>query len=256
MTRLAARHLTVRFGSVVALDRVELAASAGRVLTVLGRNASGKSTLLRTLAGALSPSDGCVELDGRPLADRSRRERARRLGYLAQQPELVGGFSLAESVAFGGHAIGGVELGTIESAIARVGLAGLGARPFRELSVGQRQRGALARAVVQVGPDGVLVLDEPFAAQDPGEVHRLVGLIRGLAAEGRTIVAAVHDAATAWSIADDVLLLDAGRVRFAGRAEDGLAPARLAELFGVPFVAGPSGPMPDHGAGASTGSGA
>lgn len=245
MSRLQARGLVVRFGALTAVDGVDLEVDAGRVVTILGRNASGKSTLLRAIAGVQPTDAGEVLVDGRPFGTRSRRERAASMGYLAQQPELIGGFSLAESVAFGGHAVGGAARSTVEEAIARVGLGGLAHRPFRQLSVGQRQRAAFARSIVQVGTEGILVLDEPFAAQDPGEIRRLVELVRSLAAEGRTIVAAVHDAATAWSIADEVVLLEAGRVRFAGPAGEGLAASRLESTFGVPFVAGAGGPMPD-----------
>ncbi len=242
--RLSATGLGVRFGRVEALHGIDVEVRPGRVLAVLGRNASGKSTLLRTLAGVQVPSLGVVTLDGRPLDAWPRAMRAQRLGYLAQQPELVGGFTVAESVAFGGHAAGGVGPSGVRNALETVGLAGLAARPFRDLSVGQRQRAAFARVLVQVASDGVLVLDEPFAAQDPGEVDRLIRVVRARAATGRAVVAAVHDATVAHAIADDVVLLDGGRLVFAGPAADGLAPDRLGTLFGIPFTTGPSGPSP------------
>jgi ABC-type hemin transport system ATPase subunit len=105
----------------------------------------------------------------------------------------------------------------------------------------------MARVLVQVAGDGVMVLDEPFAAQDPGEVERLIRLVRSRAAEGRAVVAAVHDASIAHAIADDVLLLDGGRRVFAGDAAVGLQPARLGSLFGIDFVNGPVGPTPRFG---------
>lgn len=249
--RLLARGLGVRFGRVEALADVGVGIGAGRVLVVLGRNASGKSTLLRVLAGVLNPTGGQVFLDGRSLRDWSPSQRARRLGYLAQQPRLVGGFTVAESVAFGGHAAGGVDAMTVADALDDVGLAALARRPFRDLSVGQRQRAALARVLVQVGDDGVMVLDEPFAAQDPGEVERLIRIVRARAAGGRAVVAAVHDAAIAHAIADDVLLLDGGRRVFLGPAAEGLTPERLGELFGITFTAGPAGPTPCFGGGSA-----
>ncbi len=247
--RLSADGLTVRFGAVEAIAELAVAAPAGRVLAVLGRNASGKSTLLRCLAGVLTPTAGTVALDGRPLKDWPRAGRASRLGYLAQQPQLAGGFTVAESVAFGGHAVGGVAASAVGEALATVGLEPLADRPFGDLSVGQRQRAAMARVLVQVGADGVMILDEPFAAQDPGEVDRLIRVVRARAAEGAAVIAAVHDATVAHAIADDVLLLDGGRVCFAGAAGDGLSPDRLGRLFGLDFVAGPSGPTPRFGLG-------
>ncbi len=248
-SRLRVDGVSMRFGAVDALRSVDIDVRPGRVLAVLGRNASGKSTLLRVMAGVLEPTAGTVSLEGRSLATWPRATRVRRLGYLAQQPQVVGGFTVAETVAFGGHASGGVAESTIASALGDVGLASLAGRSFRDLSVGQRQRAALARVLVQVASDGVMVLDEPFAAQDPGEVDRLIGVVRVRAAEGRAVVAAVHDASVAHAIADDVLLLDEGRRVFAGPAADGLASDRLAGLFGVAFADGPAGPTPRFGLG-------
>lgn len=238
--RLESRGLTVRFGAVTAFQEVDLSIEAGRVLAVLGRNASGKTSLLRALAGVLPPTAGRVLLDDRDLDRWPRGVRARRVGYLAQHPELVGGFSLADAVAFGA---GGTHAGVAE-ALEAVGLGEHGTRPFSTLSAGQRQRGAFARLLVQVADDGVVVLDEPCSAQDPGETCRIIGLIRGMAERGISVVVAVHDPAAAWAFADDVHLLDAGRTRYRGPVSEGLSTARLSTLYGAPFVSGPEGPVP------------
>jgi heme ABC exporter ATP-binding subunit CcmA len=197
-----ARGLVQRFGSQVALGPVDLALPVRGRLAVLGGNGAGKTTLLRVLATAARPADGRLELLG---LDASRqRERLRgRLGYLGHQAGLYPALTALENLEFFAtlHGLGRRDA---EAALALVRLAPLGSRRAGQLSRGQQQRLALARAVLH-RPE-LLVLDEPDASLDGEGRDLLAGLF-----EGRTVVMATHDAALARELCDRAMLLKGGR---------------------------------------------
>ncbi len=245
---LIADDITVRFGSLTALDGVSLELVPGSLTAVLGPNAAGKSTLVRGLAGVQPLGRGVIRLDDRDLASVSDLERAARIGYLPQRAGVTGPFSVRDVVGFGRYASRGGRVGhlPVEAAVDRVGLASEIDRPLTELSIGQQQRVGLARTLVQVDPsnEGVLLLDEPFSAQDPHEIERIAAILRGFTADGGAVVAALHDVSVAWAIADRAILLARGRVLHAGDAEATLSPEHLGTLYGTEFVSSSHGPVP------------
>ena len=244
--RLETNDVSVRFGSLSALEDVTLSLSPGEVTAVLGPNAAGKSTLLRTLAGLQPIDQGEVLLDGRAIGTHAVRARARRLCYLPQQPDVVGPFTVGDVVGFGALAWTGERRGpeAIREALAMVGLADDLERRYHELSVGQRQRVSLARAGLQLGDSGWMLLDEPLSAQDPGEARRLVQLISRWRDRGHGLCLVVHDPSVAWVLADRVVILRAGRVVADGLREEILRPETLQDIYGVRFDMGPEGPVP------------
>lgn len=227
---------SVRFGAIEALRAVSLAVHPGERIAIVGRNAAGKSTLLRVLGGLLPATRGVVRLDGRPIGAWSSAARAARIAFVAQRPQLAVSFTLREFVALGRFARPSAPA-RIDAAIAAVGLGDCPERRFHELSVGQQQRGALARALAQAEPDAVLLLDEPFAAMDYGEVVRSLALLDRHAAGGGVVVCVLHDLALASRLASRVWLLDEGRLVAEGPTAAVLAPSALSARFGVPFVA-------------------
>jgi iron complex transport system ATP-binding protein len=245
---LSAFAITVQFGSIKALDAVDLEIPPGSLTVVLGPNAAGKSTLVRGLAGVQSLEKGMVRLGDRDLAAWSDVQRAARIGYLPQRAGVTGPFSVRDVVGFGRYASRGGRVGhlPVEAAVDRVGLASEIDRPLTELSIGQQQRVGLARTLVQIDPSskGVLLLDEPFSAQDPHEIERVAEILREFTKAGGAVVAALHDVSVAWSIADRAILLARGQVLHRGDAEDVLSPARLGELYGTAFVLSSHGPVP------------
>jgi iron complex transport system ATP-binding protein len=252
---IVARGCSVDLGGRRVLDAIDLEASRGSVIAIVGRNAAGKTTLLRTLAGLLPRSGGSIAWDGRPLDALSVAERARHAAFVAQRPFVAARFSVAETVALGCHAqpVGAEERsGRIADALARFALDGLAGRAYHELSVGQQQRVALARAFAQQPAGGCLFLDEPCSAMDLGETARTIRVLRGYATgcEGRApglVLAVLHDLGQARACADRIWLLDGGRLVEDGDPATVLDPVRLEARFGVPFDRAPNGtPVPRY----------
>jgi iron complex transport system ATP-binding protein len=183
-----------------------IAPSPGRVTVLIGPNGGGKTTALRLAAGLLMPDAGSVLIDGEPVHALSAA-----LGRIARPADAQ----------------------RVERALHRVGLAALADRPYHSLSGGQQQRVAVARALAQHEPGGVLLLDEAFAAVDPPEAAAIVRAVREEAAAGATVLAATHDMAVASAIADDVWCIVAGQTRAFGPASDLLTAAALPALLGV-----------------------
>ena len=198
---------TVAFGDTRALDDVTLTLLRGDRLLLVGANGSGKTTLLRLLHGLLSADGGRVErLALRPEG------RMPRAAMLFQRPFLLS-LSVQHNVRIGLWLAGvpAAERGECcRQALARVGLAGLAARPARTLSGGQQQRLALARAWA-LQPD-ILFLDEPTASLDPGARREIESLIEELAVAGVTLVMSTHNLGQARRLATRVVYLEGGRV--------------------------------------------
>lgn len=266
---LAARGLWFgyRRGRPVLAD-VSAAFPAGAVTVVMGANGSGKTTLARLLAGVAAPTRGEVTLDGVPMGRMGPAERARRVALVPQRPGVAFAFTARRVVAAGAHARGlAVSDERVERAMAAVGVEGLAERVFAELSVGQQQMVAIARALVQVaaegegGLNGWLIADEPLAPLDPAHAARVMAVLRTLAGRGLGVVVVVHEAMSARAMADRAVLLGpvameggegaAGSgVIASGVAGEVLTPGLFERAFGVGFVgvAGVRGeaPVPGH----------
>ena len=197
------------------LSGVDLAVEAGRVTVVVGHSGSGKSTLLRLLNRLEEPSAGRVLFHGRPLPTYDVLEVRRRIGLLMQRPTPFPG-TVAENLRAGAPAI------TDAAAVALLDRVGLPpeflGRDAEELSGGEAQRVCLARALA-VGPE-VLLLDEATSALDPFAAQVVEGVVRALAEEGVAVVLVSHDLAQARRLADDLVVVIAGRVVASGHAAD------------------------------------
>ncbi len=232
---LVVEALTFRYGSVQALDGVSAQARPGSVTAVIGPNAAGKSTLLRCIIGRRRPASGRVLIDGEP-AHRLRTARlAQRVAYVPQRPEVSAAFTVREVVELGRYALPR-DAARVDDALGRLDLVSIAGRPFPELSVGQQQRAALARAVAQLSPDGHLILDEPTAAMDLRHVRDSTTLLREVADGGATVVLALHDLALAAAMADEVWLIDGGQLVGSGRSREVMQLDRLRAVFGVDFA--------------------
>jgi molybdate transport system ATP-binding protein len=224
---------------------VDLAVADGEVLAVLGPNGAGKSTLLRVLAGLLSPSEGHVTVDGTVWDDARTHLPAhrRRLGMVFQDALLFPHLTVGENVAFGLRTRGvhrAQARTTAAGWLARVGLEGLGDRRPAQLSGGQAQRAALARALV--GAPALLLLDEPLSALDARtRLTVRAELRRHLAEFAGSTVLVTHDPVDAMALADRVLVVEDGRIAQTGTPTEVSRRPRtdyVARLVGLSLLAG------------------
>ena len=237
MSALALRGVSVALGARPVLRGVELALAPGELLLLAGRNAAGKTTLLRTAAGLVTPSAGRVEVGGRPLAGLGRRELARRIAFVPQETGVPFPFTAGQLVLLGRTPHLGrlafesrADVAAAERALDRLGLAALADRSVLELSGGERQLVALARALAQDTP--LLLLDEPTAHLDLAHRALVLGCLLDLAREGRAVLAVSHDLAAA-GFANRVALLAEGQILAAGSPAEVLRPELLRVALGV-----------------------
>jgi len=238
---LAAEALRIRAGTRLLVEGLALRVQRGEFLAILGRNGSGKSRTLHTLAGLAAPDAGQVLLEGRPLQQLRRREIAQRLGLLPQDREDSLALTALESVSLGRHphldfwrpdTAAGVALA--RAALARVGLADCAERPLATLSGGEQRRVAVAALLVQ--QPQVYLLDEPSNHLDPQHQIGILRLFRSLCDGGASVIATLHDPTLAVRYADSVLLLYGdGRYQLGDSAAlvDG---ARLSDLYQTPIA--------------------
>jgi thiamine transport system ATP-binding protein len=184
----------------------------GQIVAVTGASGSGKSTLLNVIAGFETPDAGKVEILGEDAAGRDPAERP--VSVIFQEHNLFAHLDVATNIGLGidpALRLGVPEKAKIASALLRVGLEGFGRRLPPTLSGGERQRVALARALVRRKP--ILLLDEPFAALDPGLRAGMANLLIDLhRQEGHTILIITHHPDDVRTLADSVLFLDKGRI--------------------------------------------
>jgi ABC-2 type transport system ATP-binding protein len=207
---LQAHDLTIRYGPRPAVNGVDLCVARGEVLGLLGPNGAGKTTLLRRLAGILPSQAGTVTLDGRdPASDAATR---RRIGYLPEDPPLYADETALRYVTYLAGLSGVPRRERHEAAreaLVRTRAADLAERLCGRLSRGQRQRVALAGAVVH-RPD-VLLLDEPSEGLDPRQKVAFRGLVETLSASA-AIVFSSHVLAEVSAVCHRVVVLDEGRI--------------------------------------------
>jgi sulfate/thiosulfate transport system ATP-binding protein len=215
------------FGSTVALDRVSLEVRDRSLLALLGPSGSGKTTLLRIIAGLDFPdanSGGTIAFDGNDVTYLPAAER--RIGFVFQHYALFPHMSVFDNIAFGLTVRPGSKRppreeirAIVEELLERVQLAGYGKRLPSELSGGQRQRVALARALA-VKPS-VLLLDEPFGALDARVRKDLRRWLRRFHEEIQvTTIFVTHDQEEALELADEVVILNGGRIEQCGTPQE------------------------------------
>jgi cobalt/nickel transport system ATP-binding protein len=229
-------------GDVTALDTFSAAISRGRRTAVLGRNGSGKTTLFSLLNGLQRPQKGVILFDGEPIRyDRQGLLKLRQaVGMVFQDPDSqLFSACIYEDISFGPLNLGLPEAEVrirVENALGQMKLTGLENRPTHSLSFGQKKRACIA-GVLAMQPQ-VLVLDEPFAGLDPIMAAEFMSILDGLHRGGTTLIIATHDLDLAYSWADDVIILQNGRMLAQGGALELLMqPLVHTELGSAPIVA-------------------
>ncbi|MEH0937023.1 ABC transporter ATP-binding protein [Micromonospora psammae] len=227
------------------LDGLDLELPADAFTVIVGPNACGKSTLLRTLARLLQPRRGTVLLDGTAIRDLPTREVARRLGVLPQSPLVPEGVTVADLVGRGRQPYqrwwrqwSEQDGAAVERAMALADVAGLADRPVDTLSGGQRQRVWIAMTLAQ--DTEALLLDEPTTFLDLAHQVEVLDLLHRLRVErGRTVVAVLHDLNQAARYADHLIAMRAGAVVAAGPPREILTVELVRDVFGLDCVVVP-----------------
>nr|WP_311472960.1 ABC transporter ATP-binding protein [uncultured Actinomyces sp.] len=242
--RLATRGATIAYERHVVSRDLDVDIPAGVFTAIVGPNACGKSTLLRALARLHRPSRGAVLLDGADIAHLGTKEVARRVGLLPQSAVVPGGMLVRDLVARGRFPHQGLfrqwspqDRDAVEEAMEMVGVTELAVRPVDELSGGQRQRVWIALALAQ-GTETIL-LDEPTTFLDLAHQVDILQLCRSLNADGRTVVAVLHDLNQAARCAEHMIVMHAGRVRVTGSPRQILTADLIEEVFGLAAVIAP-----------------
>jgi iron complex transport system ATP-binding protein len=247
---LRATELSVELAGNPIVERATLALTPGALTVLVGPNGAGKTTLMRALAG-LIPAEGRIELEGRPLATFSARERARRIAYLPQGHVFHWPMSVAAVVALGRHPhadafapLADADRAAVAKALAATAAAPWAARAVTTLSGGERARVALARALASEAP--ILLADEPTMSLDPRHQLVVMELLARAAHDGGAVLAIVHDLALAARFADRVVMMERGRLVADGKPREVLTPERIAAVFGVEASIADSavGPIP------------
>jgi len=236
---LHAQAVTLGYGERTIVDGLDLMVPPGRITTIVGANACGKSTLLKSMARLLAPSSGSVLLDGKAIHRLPTKQVARVLGLLPQSPIAPDGIAVSDLVSRGRYPHQGAlarwtsdDDRAVARALETTGTTHIADRPVDELSGGQRQRVWIAMALAQ--ETDVLLLDEPTTFLDISHQVDVLDLLTDLNHErGTTIVMVLHDLNLAARYADHLVAMAGGKILAAGDPHDVLTESTVRGVFGL-----------------------
>lgn len=223
---LRTRGLVSGYGRSIVVDGVDVEIPAGRVSVIVGANACGKSTLLKTLSRLVPVQSGTVVLDDRPIGEVPTKELARTLGLLPQQPVAPEGIAVADLVGRGRHPHQRLfrswtadDDRAVTEALRATGVIDLADRPVDELSGGQRQRVVIARALA--AEPRLVIADEPIASLDVSIRAEILEVLQSLVKDhGVGMLYITHDLLSAKTLANHALVLRDGELIESGPADE------------------------------------
>ncbi|GAA2069945.1 ABC transporter ATP-binding protein [Streptomyces albiaxialis] len=236
---LSAERLSLGYGDRTVIEQLDLTVPPGRVTAIVGANACGKSTLLRSMSRLLAPRTGRVVLDGKEVHRMAARQLARTLGLLPQSPVAPEGIVVGDLVGRGRHPHQGMfsrwsaeDDAAVAEALEATATTALADRSVDELSGGQRQRVWIAMALAQ--HTDILLLDEPTTFLDASHQVEVLDLLTDLnQTRGTTVVMVLHDLNLAARYADHILALADGRLHAAGPPAEVLTEESVRTVFGL-----------------------
>lgn len=231
-------NLSFSYGTHRVLHGIGFEVPDATLTVVLGPNGVGKTTLFRCILGLAAGYVGTIEVNGKDVARLSVAQRACELAYIPQAHANIFDYEVVDLVLMAC----GTDLGMMRSptrrhearameALERVGIAELAHRPITQLSGGQQQLALVARAIAQ--DSRAIVMDEPTSALDFANTSRVLGLVRELSAEGRSVLLSMHQPDQAYLYADRVLAMQDGGVYAQGLPADVVTQEHVSELYGV-----------------------
>lgn len=235
---LVVSGLSVHKSGKAIVSNVSFTAPAGHVTGLIGPNGAGKSTLLAAILG-LAPAGGAAAFDGMNLPNMPRRDRARLVAFVEQSASTEERLTVRDVVALGRiphepvwqSAPSPEDEAIVNAALGETGMTGFAARRFDTLSGGEQQRVHLARALAQ--EPLLLLLDEPTSHLDIRGQLQLLALLRRRAAQGMTVLLALHDLNLAARFCDHLVVLSDGALAAEGKPGDILTPTLLGSVYGV-----------------------
>ena len=236
---LKVSQLSSGYGDTLILEGLHLDVPAGKITVIVGSNACGKSTLLRSMSRLLTPHRGTVLLDGKSIHKIPSRALARSLGLLPQSPVAPEGITVADLVSRGRHPYQGIfsrwtheDNEAVAAALSATKTAELAEKPVDELSGGQKQRVWIAMALAQ--QTDILLLDEPTTFLDISHQIEVLDLLTDLnRARGTTIVMVLHDLNLAARYADHLVAMADGCLHIEGTPETVLTEQNVQEVFNL-----------------------
>ncbi len=238
MSELSLHNASLEIGGHFLVREVSLSLKSGKLTAFVGRNGSGKTTVLRLLAGLISPTNGKAVLQNTDLSNFRRRELAQKIAFVPQDTHIEFDFTVEEIVAMGRNPHLGRfgretlhDKNAIAEAMRRANVESLKSRLVTELSGGERQRVVLARSLATEAE--IMLFDEPTASLDIAHSLEVLEMCQNFTLEGKTIGVAIHDLNAAVRFADEVVLMNDGKVFAEGATEEVLIEENINQVFGV-----------------------
>ncbi len=233
---LEIKDLCASYGKKKVLFDINTVIESGKMTAIIGRNGSGKSTFLSCIASSCRYS-GSILIDGRAVSDFKKRDLAKKISYLPQNLPITP-FRVRETAAFGREPYSDLsgklndeDIMIVTNALKKCGISHLSEKRMNEISGGERQMAYLAMMLSQDA--SIMLLDEPTTYMDAPNAREFMNILTSERDRGKSVVAVMHDLTGAVKYADNVILIDGGRLIFAGTRDDVLSSGIIESTMGV-----------------------
>lgn len=235
---IEAKNISFSYGKKIILKDISLNIKRGDILSLLGPNGTGKSTLIKILLGLIKPDSGKVLLEDKCIQSYSKKDLAKKVAYVSQGSSLPFAYDVIDIVIMGRISYQGIfskytkkdEEIAINS-LEKLGIAHLKDRLFNQLSGGEQQLVLIARALTQEAE--FFIMDEPVTGLDYGNQIRLLEIIQSLSQQGLTFLKTTHYPDHAFLVSNEVILLKEGEILAQGKANEVITNQSIQKLYNI-----------------------